>query len=67
ALRRYRELSFKLAHPMLLPLAKKMCHIVSERRLSLSKLFACTSREQMARELINADGAARCQNGSCEL
>ena len=67
ALRRYRELSFKLAHPMLLPLAKKMCHIVSERRLSLSRLFACASREQIARELINADGAASCENGSCEL
>ena len=67
ALRRYRELSFKLAHPMLLPLAKKLCHIVSERRLSLSKLFACTSREQMARELIEAERLAGCEDGRCEL
>lgn len=67
ALRRYRELSFKLAHPMLLPLAKKLCHIVSERRLSLSKLFSCASREEIARELIEAGGAAKCEGGSCEL
>jgi predicted DCC family thiol-disulfide oxidoreductase YuxK len=67
ALRRYRELSFKLAHPMLLPLAKKMCHIVSGRRMGLSKLFACSSRQQIARELIAAEGAERCGNGRCEL
>jgi predicted DCC family thiol-disulfide oxidoreductase YuxK len=67
ALRRYRELSFKLAHPMLLPLAKKMCHVVSNNRLKLSKFCPGASREEIARELINADGAAKCENGSCDL
>lgn len=67
ALRRYRELSFKLAHPMLLPLAKKMCHIVSNHRRALSKFFPGASREQIARELIAADGAEKCESGSCEI
>ncbi len=67
ALRRYRELSFKLAHPMLLPLAKKMCHVVSNNRMRLSKFFPGASREDLARELIEAEGAERCQNGACEV
>ena len=67
ALRRYRELSFKLAHPMLLPLAKKMCHVVSNNRLRLSKFFPCASREELARELIEAEGAGRCESGTCEI
>ena len=67
ALRRYRELSFKLAHPMLLPLAKKMCHVVSNNRLRLSKFFPCASREELARELIEAAGAGRCESGTCEI
>ena len=67
ALRRYRELSFKLAHPMLLPLAKKICHVVSNNRLKLSKFCPGASREQIARELIAAEGAEKCKDGSCEL
>jgi predicted DCC family thiol-disulfide oxidoreductase YuxK len=67
ALRRYRELSFKLAHPMLLPLAKKMCHVVSGHRMRLSKFFPGASREQIARELIEAEGDAKCENGRCEV
>ena len=67
ALRSYRELSFKLAHPMLLPLAKKMCHVVSNNRLRLSKFFPCASREELARELIEAEGAGRCESGTCEI
>ena len=67
ALRRYRELSFKLAHPMLLPLAKKMCHVVSNHRGRLSRLFPCASREELARELINAEGTEKCESGNCEL
>ncbi|MFT4546074.1 MAG: putative DCC family thiol-disulfide oxidoreductase YuxK [Verrucomicrobiales bacterium] len=68
ALRKYRELSMKLAHPMLLPLAKKMCHVVSSRRMSLSRMFR-SSREELARELIEAEaeGATKCENGGCEL
>jgi len=67
ALKKYRELSFKLAHPMLLPLAKKMCHVISERRMVLSRLFTAKSREEIARELIEADGVGRCENGVCEV
>ena len=67
ALRRYRELSFKLAHPMLLPLAKKMCHVISKRRRTLSKLLPGASREQIARELIDAEGQGSCASGSCEI
>ena len=67
ALRKYRELSFKLAHPMLLPLAKKMCHVISNKRLLLSKFFPGASREQIARELIDAEGAKPCENGTCDL
>ena len=66
ALKKYRELSFKLAHPMLLPLAKKMCHVVSARRMSISSLI-CGSRESLAKELINAESDHRCENGSCDL
>ena len=67
ALRRYRELSFKLAHPMLLPLAKKMCHVISNNRLLLSKCFANASRERIAEELIYAESCERCESGACEL
>ena len=39
ALPAYREWAIRLAHPRLLPLAKKFCHLVSENRLRLSQLL----------------------------
>jgi predicted DCC family thiol-disulfide oxidoreductase YuxK len=67
ALRRYRELSFRLAHPMLLPLAKKMCHVISGNRMVLSRLFASRDREEIARELIGAEADTPCEDGRCDL
>ena len=39
ALREYREWSQRLAHPLLLPLARRACALVSENRFSISRLL----------------------------
>ncbi len=39
ALKNYREWSFRLANPVLLPLVEKLCHSLSENRLQISQLL----------------------------
>lgn len=39
ALRRYREWSYRLAQPTLLPLVERLCHLLSANRLYLSHLL----------------------------
>lgn len=52
ALREYRELSLKLAHPALLPLAKRICALVSANRLKISSLLG-RGENEIARDLGN--------------
>jgi predicted DCC family thiol-disulfide oxidoreductase YuxK len=50
ATRRYRELSLRLAHPALMPLARTICRLVSENRLAISALLR-KSPEETARDV----------------
>ncbi len=62
-----REMSMRLASPMLLPLAKKICHLVSRNRLKLSKLFGGgRSESDLAGEIESATPyCGRCDTGTC--
>ena len=51
ATRTYRVWAMRLASPALLPLAKKICHRISQKRLAISKFFK----------------PVECENGSCKL
>lgn len=43
SLRRYREWSFRLATPSLLPTVERLCHLLSENRLEVSRLLKLKS------------------------
>jgi len=51
ALREYREWSQRLAHPLLLPMARRACALVSENRHSISRLLV---EESPSFELLQA-------------
>ncbi len=51
ALREYREWSQRLASPILLPWARRMCELVSENRLSLSGWLKGMSDDAIGEEL----------------
>ena len=48
ALEKHREWSKRLASPLLLPLAKRACFLVSENRLSISHLLSLKSDQALA-------------------
>jgi predicted DCC family thiol-disulfide oxidoreductase YuxK len=66
ALREYREWSQRLAHPMLLPMARRVCELVSENRLSLPR-WLLTARPETARERLEAMPAPLCEEGECHV
>ncbi len=51
ALREYREWSQRMANPLLLPLARRVCELVSQNRLSLSRLFWKGNPEQFTKSI----------------
>lgn len=53
ALREYREWSQRLAHPLLLPLARKACEMISTRRHQISRWFESESTGQLAQRLAS--------------
>ena len=60
ALREYRELSQQLAHPALLPLARKACEIVSRNRNWISRwLLPSVTPEDLRMKLRD------CPDGVC--
>ena len=54
ALREYREWSQRLASPLLLPWARRVCQLVSENRLSLSIWMRRLDDTQLGAELASA-------------
>ncbi len=67
ALREYREWSQRLAHPALLPLARRLCEIVSANRFKLSQwLTGSTTNEELRRKLDSIP-APHCEHeGYCK-
>ncbi len=51
ALREYREWSQRLATPALLPWARRVCELVSDNRLSVSRWFRTLDDKQLGGEL----------------
>ena len=62
ALREYREWSQRLANPLLLPWARRVCDLVSDNRLSLSAWFQSLSDDELSGEL-SARSAEFCKDG----
>lgn len=62
ALRDYREWSFRLAHPTLLPLVEQVCHLLSQNRYKLSQLLRL-SPEQL-RDATHGEGPL-CSTSGC--
>ncbi|MGB8356595.1 MAG: DUF393 domain-containing protein [Chthoniobacteraceae bacterium] len=69
-LREYREWSQRLAHPALLPLARRACSIFSENRLQLSRLLFKESRVEQLRHTLESTppplDCAPCNEGYCK-
>ena len=51
ALKEYREWSQRLASPALLPLARRVCELVSDNRLSISRWFRGMDAAQLNDQL----------------
>ena len=68
ALREYREWAQRLAHPVLLPLARRACELVSENRHKLSRwLSNPTATTEELRAKLDALPAAACaSDGYCK-
>ena len=64
--RYYRDWSFRLASPALRPVVKKAVHLLSENRLTLSRLLHLKDDRDLARALESAT-APRCPDGTCHL
>jgi predicted DCC family thiol-disulfide oxidoreductase YuxK len=68
ALRDYREWAQRLAHPALLPLARRACELVSENRHRLSRwLFhPATTTEELRQKLDTLPATACASDGYCK-
>lgn len=62
----YHDWSYCLASPALQPLVRKAVHLISENRLSLSRLFSLKSDDALAESLHSLPGA-ECADGACGL
>ena len=56
ALRDYRELSLRLAHPALLPWARRFCELLSENRFRVSRWFDRLGANRLAEKLAIRSG-----------
>lgn len=65
ALREYREWAQRLAHPLLLPLARRVCELVSDHRNEISRWFAEEPTGHLAQRLAGARADA-CHTGYCK-
>jgi hypothetical protein len=54
ALRDYRELSLRLAHPALLPFARRFCELLSENRFRVSRWLDRLGASRLAEKLALA-------------
>ena len=64
--RDYRDWSFRLASPALRPVVKKAVHLLSENRLTLSRLLNLKDDRDLARALESAT-APCCLDETCHL
>ena len=64
--RDYRDWSFRLAAPALQPLVRKSVHLLSENRLSISRILMNRTDSQVA-AAISAVPAAACDNSTCAV
>lgn len=67
ALREYREWAQRLAHPSLIPLARRVCTLVSENRHAVSRLFARADSGQLRAGLAAIPEQACANPGSCKI
>jgi predicted DCC family thiol-disulfide oxidoreductase YuxK len=61
-LKKWRGWAKRMATPALLPLAGKVCHLISANRLTLSKLLTLKADEEVA---AFCDGSVPCGGGVC--
>jgi predicted DCC family thiol-disulfide oxidoreductase YuxK len=68
ALREYREWALRLAHPALLPYARRACTIFSGNRRRLSRLLCRSAGDEELRETLDAlpEEKAPCYEGFCK-
>lgn len=62
----HRDWAFRLATPTLLPLVRKAVHLLSENRLSLSRLLNLRADSSLAQAIHSLPEAA-CPDGSCAI
>lgn len=62
----YHDWSYRLAAPALQPLVRKVVHLISENRLSLSRLAKLRTDENLA-DSLHALTEADCADGFCGL
>jgi predicted DCC family thiol-disulfide oxidoreductase YuxK len=60
ALREFREWSLRLGHPALLPLARRLCEVVSANRYKISRWLRASQGLEDLRRNLNLYPAARC-------
>lgn len=60
----YRDWSFRLAGPVFQPLVKKVVHLISENRLTLSRLMKLPADAALADALRKMPGPP-CRTGAC--
>ncbi len=65
-LRRWRRWSHRLAGGTLRPLARRLCHLISSKRLTLSHLLRLTSDRELA-ALAEATPVSECGSDGCAL
>ena len=66
ALREYREWSQRLSHPALLPLARRVCEVVSENRHLISRwLFDSRETPESLRQRLGVLPVQACANEGC--
>ena len=63
-LKKWRGWATRMASPALLPLAAKACHLISDNRLTLSKLLALKADEEVA---AGCDEPFPCESGACAV
>ena len=63
ALREYREWSQRMAHPALLPMARRLCEVVAARRHQLSGWLAGSRSDEEVRRKL--EGFAGGEEGDC--